>query len=198
MTIMATLAEFERKQTAERISNSFHERAKRGLYNGGSVPLSYKIDEEKSGGLSIVEEEAATVRRVFETFLKEETLAATAKRLNSDGVPFPRAMRGGGSLRGRIWSIRLLQRLLYHKGYIGVRVFKDKKGVIHETKAVWAPIIDIETFERVEKLLEKNHHRRSSCGTSRYPHTLSGVFFCRSCGHRFAGKSAHGNGGKIA
>ena len=38
---MATLAEFERKQTAERISNSFHERAKRGLYNGGSVPLGF-------------------------------------------------------------------------------------------------------------------------------------------------------------
>ncbi len=198
MTIMATLAEFERKQTAERISNSFHERAKRGLYNGGSVPLGYRINEERSGGLAIVPEEAVLVRQVFETFLKEETLAATTKRLNHENVFFPRTVRGGGSVRGRIWQIHMLQQLLHHKGYIGVRVFKDKKGNTHEAKAVWESIIDVETFERVEKLLERNRHRRRKYGTSRYPYTLSGLFFCRVCGHRLAGKSAHGRGGKIA
>lgn len=198
MTIMATLAEFERKQTAERISNSFYERAKRGLYNGGSIPLGYRIGEGRPGGLLAVPEEAALVRQVFETFLNEETLAATAKRLNSDGVLFPRGVRGSGAARGRIWQINMLQQLLHHKGYIGVRVFKDKKGNIHEAKAAWEPIIDVETFERVAKLLEKNHHRRRKYGTSRYPYTLSGLFFCRVCGHRLAGKSAHGRGGKIA
>jgi DNA invertase Pin-like site-specific DNA recombinase len=39
LNMMATIAEFERKQTAERISSSFQARAKRGIYNGGSVPI---------------------------------------------------------------------------------------------------------------------------------------------------------------
>lgn len=46
MYMMANIAEFERKQTAERISHSFLARAKRGLYNGGSVPMGYEIDKE--------------------------------------------------------------------------------------------------------------------------------------------------------
>jgi len=42
LNLMASIAGFERKQTAERVSNSFLARAKRGLYNGGSIPLGYK------------------------------------------------------------------------------------------------------------------------------------------------------------
>ena len=198
MSIMATLAEFERKQTAERISNSFHERAKRGLYNGGSVPLGYRIDEARPGGLAIVADEAELVRLVFKTFLSEETLAKTAKRLNQEGALFPRAVRGGGGLRGRNWRMNMLHPLLRHKGYVGVRVFKDKKGVVHEAEAAWEAIIDRETFERAGALLSKNRHHKRTHGASRFPYTLSGVLYCSTCGHRLAGRSAHGRNGKVA
>ncbi len=33
--------------------------------------------------------------------------------------------------------------------------------------------------------------------TDRYPYLLSGITFCKTCGDRMAGKSAHGTGGKI-
>ncbi len=198
MSIMATLAEFERKQTAERISNSFHERAKRGLYNGGSVPLGYRIDEAKPGCLAVVPEEAELVRLVFSTFLKEETLAKTAKRLNKDGVLFPRSVRGSGAVRGRIWRISMLYSLLKHKGYIGVRTFKGKKGNAQEVDAAWEAIVDKEIFDRAQAMLAKNRSQKRTHGTSRYPYTLSGVTFCRTCGHRLAGKSAHGRSRKVA
>ena len=198
MSIMATLAEFERKQTAERISASFHERAKRGLYNGGSVPLGYRIDEDKPGNLAIVPEEAELIRLVFQTFLKEEMLAKTAKRLNQEGVLFPRSVRGSGALRGRIWRVNMLYALLKHKGYVGIRAFKDKKGVAHETAAIWEPIVDRAVFDRVQGMLEKNRSHKRTHGTSRFPYILSGSIFCRACSHRLAGKSAHGRNGKIA
>src|SRR3990167_4734005 len=79
MFTLANFAQFERKQTAERISASFLARAKRGLYNGGSVPLGYRIDMETVGRLVVNEEEAEIVRRVFKTFLEEGTLSLTAK-----------------------------------------------------------------------------------------------------------------------
>jgi site-specific DNA recombinase len=198
MSIMATLAEFERKQTAERISNSFHERAKRGLYNGGSVPLGYRIDETRPGNLAIVPEEAVLIRLVFQTFLKEELLAKTAKRLNRDGVLFPRSVRGSGGVRGRIWRANMLHPLLKHKGYIGVRVFKDKKGNELETPAAWEPIVEVAEFDRAQNMLAKNRSQKRTHGARRYPYILSGSLFCRTCGHRMAGKSAHGRNGKIA
>ncbi len=198
MTIMATLAEFERQQTAERISNSFHERAKRGLYNGGSVPLGYRVDEMKPGSLAIVADEAELVRLVFTTFLKEETLAKTAKKLNKDGVSFPRAVRGSGRMRGRIWRMSLLYPVLKNKGYVGIRSFKDKKGALQETKAAWEPIVDREVFDRASLILSRNRSQKRTHGKTRYPYTLSGSLFCRTCGHRMAGRSAHGRNGKIA
>jgi hypothetical protein len=39
------------------------------------------VDTEKRGTLVILQEEAELVRKVFETFLHEETLSATTKRL---------------------------------------------------------------------------------------------------------------------
>ncbi len=198
MSIMATLAEFERRQTAERISNSFHERAKRGLHNGGAVPLGYAIHDSKPGRFAIVPEEAELVRLVFHTFLKQETLAKTAKWLNKEGIEFPRTMRGCGSIRGRIWQINMLYPLLKHKGYIGIRAFKDKKGNAQEVPAAWDPIVDQEIFDRVQVMLAKNRSQKRTHGTSRYPYTLSGVTFCRTCGYRLSGKSAHGRNGKVA
>jgi len=104
---MASIAEFERRQTAERISHSFLARAKRGLYNGGSVPLGYMVDPDKPGTLRIVPEEAELVKLFFQTFLREQTLAATAKWLNSNKIAVPRRVRGGGSIRGK--NVRILQ-----------------------------------------------------------------------------------------
>lgn len=198
MNIMATLAEFERKQTAERISNSFHERAKRGLHNGGALPLGYRIDESRPGNLAIVPEEAELVKLVFDTFIVEETLANTAKRLNRDEVSFPRARGSSGRPRGRIWQINMLWTMLKNKSYIGVRVFSDKKGGKNEVKASWEPIIDIDTFERVGRMLAKNRNHKRTHGASRYPYTLSGSIFCKTCGHRLAGRSAHGATTKVA
>ncbi len=198
MSIMATLAEFERKQTGERIANSFHERAKRGLYNGGQVPLGYRVDETKPGNLLIVPEEADLVRLVFQTFLKEETLGATAKALNRDGTPLPRSVRAGGGNRGEIWRMNLLWGVLKQQGYAGIRTYKDKRGNVLETAAVWEPIIEKDVFKRAQLVLSRNRSRKRTHAGLRYPYTLSGSIFCRSCGYRLSGKSAHGRTGKVA
>ena len=197
MYMMANIAEFERKQTAERISHSFLARAKRGLYNGGSVPMGYEIDKSKPGSLSINPEEAELVKLTFETFLKEETLASTAKYLNAKGFTLPRKVRGGGSTRASMFKIDQVHKVLRNKAYIGVRVFSSKGGNEDEVKAVWPAIIDTETFERVQALLTKNRHRKRTHLNQRYPFTISGVCFCATCGDRMSGKSAHGRSMKV-
>lgn len=194
LNMMATIAEFERRQTAERISHSFQARAKRGLYNGGSVPLGYQINDEKRGCLLIVPEEAETIRLIFKTFLREGSLAATAKWLNDQKVRYPREMRGGGKYRAKIFRIDLLYRILRNKSYIGIRTFRVKDGT-GEAPASWPAIIDVDTFERVGKMLTDNCSRRKTHGENKFPYLLTGLLSCEECGERMAGASATSSSG---
>ena len=52
---IANFAQYERKQTGERVTANFQARASRGLHNGGTIPLGYEIDPEKRGHLRIHE-----------------------------------------------------------------------------------------------------------------------------------------------
>ena len=196
MYMMANVAQFERKQTAERISHAFLARAKRGLYNGGSVPLGYEIDAEKPGHLKVVPDEAEVVQEVFKTFLKQETLAKTAKSMNEKGITFPRMPRGGGKPRTGIFRIDMVHTIVRSKAYIGVRTFQTREGM-EECKAMWEPIVTNEVFGKAQEMLSKNRYRKRSHLDLRYPFTLSGICFCKTCGDRMSGKSAHGRSRKI-
>lgn len=195
MYLVANLAQFERKQIGERIAANFLSRAKRGLYNGGSVPLGYRISDKKDGRLEIVHSEAETVRDIFKTFLAEGTLSSAAKALNAKNIQLIRRKEGGG--RPRVGKVMLesLYRTLTNKIYIGVREYKEN-GKTMEAKAQWEPIINEEIFKRVGEILKANRSRKKS-SPKRHPYLLSGLLHCQ-CGHRMSGKSAHGNGGKIA
>ncbi len=194
LSLMASIAEFERRQTAERISHSFLARAKRGLYNGGSVPLGYAIDPMKPGTLAIVPEEAELVRHFFRTFLKEQTLAATAKCLNAEGMKLPKRVRGGGSIRSKVIRFDSVYKILRNKAYVGVRVFNTKNGK-SEVPALWDPIVDLVTFKRVQKILKDNCCRRKT-HNNRYPYILTGLVRCKECGERMSGASATSCTGK--
>ncbi len=59
---LANLAQFERRQCSERVSANFKARAERGLYNGGMLPIGYRLIPEKPGYLDIDKEQAEMVR----------------------------------------------------------------------------------------------------------------------------------------
>ena len=65
---LINLAQFERKQTSERVTANFHARALRGLSNGGYPALGYDSHPEKKGHLVVNESEAYQVHRIFQIF----------------------------------------------------------------------------------------------------------------------------------
>jgi site-specific DNA recombinase len=77
---MINLAQFERKQTAERVSLNFHSRALRGLRNGGALLLGYKGDPENKSRMLVDEVEAENVRKLFKLFLDNGTVGKTLSR----------------------------------------------------------------------------------------------------------------------
>ncbi len=194
---IANFAEFERRQTAERISNSFKSRAERGLYNGGPVPFGYKLPNPRNGSLEVDDPSAHIVRRAFQVFLENETLSDAAKDLNAQGLQLKSPMEGGGNRsRSEYFLVSTIHGILNNKAYIGIRSFQTKEGV-KEVKASWAAIVDEKTFSLAQEKLAKNYQKKKpSTQISRYPYLLSGILVCGSCGKTLCGKSAHGRGKK--
>lgn len=186
----ANFAEFERKQTAERISASFKIRAERGLYNGGSVPFGYKLSAVR-GKLDVNPDEAKVVNIAFKAFLREGTLTAACLWLNGNGHLFRRKTEGTKWVQAGHFRVDALHKLLTNKSYIGLKVYSTKTGK-KEAKASWKPIVDEITFNRVQEKLSKNHCAKKPETVNRFPFILTEVIYCGVCGEKLAGKSAHG------
>ena len=79
MYMLANIAQFERKQTGERVAANLRIRSSRGLYNGGPIALGYNRIEGKPGYLEIDKENAKMIRKAFDYFLSHETLSKDGK-----------------------------------------------------------------------------------------------------------------------
>lgn len=88
MSLLASIAEFERDIIAERIADNMHELAKEGRWLGGTTPLGFysKKDRLNTGGkkttvnhLEPVEEEQRVVREMFGVFLEQRSLGKVAR-----------------------------------------------------------------------------------------------------------------------
>jgi site-specific DNA recombinase len=194
---LVNFAQFERKQTSERVGANIAARAVRGLYNGGSIAVGYKRMPDKPGFLRVDDEAAVTVRTAFSAFLREGCLAHAAKWLNENGYSVSKHLEGGGRrMRVGHFTVDNLCKMLKNKAYIGVKVYRHKDEWM-EARAVWEPIIDEVTFARVREKLTKNRSKMKPKSFYKLPYLLSGLNFCMKCGSHMPGKSATGNAGKV-
>lgn len=193
---IANFAQFERKQTSERVSANLLARAQRGLWNGGVLPMGYEPDPDIRGSLRIVEDEAKVVRAAFQALLDQGSVFLAAKWLNQNGYSYRAPLRGGGCMpRNKHFTFDCLYRLLRNHRYTAVREVKTKDG-IKLTKAVWPPIIDSITFERAQKIIDAGKRQKTG-RESRYPYLLSTRIYCEECGRALIGVSAHGATTKV-
>ncbi len=203
---MINLAQFERKQVAERVSQNFFSRASRGLLNGGPVILGYNKNPERPSEYIVNDQEAPLVRDIFRMFLEEGSLFRTARRLNESAIPRKLGIERKFRLASEgIWTPDGLRNLLENKAYIGIReVNKKYKGrESHslmpwqqhlESKAAWPAIVPLETFEKTRRVLEagrkierpKSRHKNGS------PFLMTGRLKCSECGAPFVGETGHG------
>ncbi|MCP4481582.1 MAG: recombinase family protein [bacterium] len=80
MTVV--FGDYERKLISERTTHKLEERARRGLYNGGTTPLGY---ERKNRQLVVLPEDAKIVEFIFDSFINGKTLWQITKKLMLDG-----------------------------------------------------------------------------------------------------------------
>lgn len=206
---MINLAQFERKQTSERVSMNFHSRALRGLRNGGMAILGYDIEKDDSSRLSVLEVEAGCVRKIFQIYLEEYSLSRTIQKLEELNIkPKVRSNRIQRHASQGKWTTQSLLSILRNQAYIGLREvnakYKDKDQEnlkpyerYQIVKASWKAIIDKNVFASVQKSLDENlarERKRLSNSKSR-TFFLTGILYCEDCGRPLVGSSGHGAGG---
>jgi site-specific DNA recombinase len=160
LNILLSFAQFEREVIGERIRDKFAASRKKGMWMGGFVPLGYDVKDRK---LVVNGAEAATVRMIFERFIKIGSATELVKRLRVEGV------RGK---QGMLVDKGYIYKLLNSRVYIGEAVHK---GVAYPGEH--QAIIDRTLWDRVHTVLRESPRKRAASTRAQTPALLKGLIF---------------------
>lgn len=188
LNVRLSIAEAERDFTSDRIKAIFRSRMRKGIAPGGKKTFGYDYVRDEHGDFRMVinQDEAKIVRELFDHYLQCGSIEECTRWLNEEhGI-----IRGHKSMRYFI---------LQNEHYIGRRVMweqgasrKDKSKIIEVIENFCDPIIDMQTWERAQNLLEK--HTKEPATKNRY--IFSGLLRCSYCGRNLVGnptQSVRGN-----
>jgi site-specific DNA recombinase len=160
LNVLLSFAQFEREVIGERIRDKFAASRKKGMWMGGFVPLGYRVENRK---LVIDEEEAPTVRMIFERFLQIGSATLVARALVAEGVT---------TRRGKPIDKGFLYKLLNNRVYIGDAVHKGT-AYPGEHEA----IIGLDLWNRVHGILRESPRVRARHTRTTEPALLKGLIF---------------------
>jgi site-specific DNA recombinase len=161
-----------------------------------NTPFGYA---RKDGQLVICEDEASTVRLIFNWYLHgygEDGLVGIYKitnKLNELGIPNPKPKLGHGIDRWHKNTVKgvLANELYIGKAYYGKTRMVDGKSV-NQPHELWIPIdvpdlaiIDRKTFEAVQAKVEKN--KAEAQRNRKHDYLLAGHLTCGACGAPLVG-----------
>ena len=113
LNVLLSFAQFEREVTGERIRDKIAASKTRGMFMGGAVPLGYDLVDHR---LIVNEQEAATVRRIFEAYSKGMAVTDLRDELDASGL---RTKPRGGS-PGKPFVLSHLYWILANPTYAGM------------------------------------------------------------------------------
>ena len=157
LNVLLSFAQFEREITGERIRDKIAASKAKGMWMGGTCPLGYDLPTDQSRRALIVnEDEAKTVRFIFQAFLSAGAISALQQVLDAQGIRSKRrATAAGRSLGGCRFSRGALRHLLSNCTYLGQVAHK---GVAYEGRH--PAIVDAATFEAAQKVLAAGQQKR--------------------------------------
>lgn len=164
-----------------------NERAKKGKFCGGVPPLGYDIVD---GEYIINEAEATIVRKIFALYAAGHSYNYIIDKLH-----------GSVGKYGRPLGKNSFHSILKNERYIGVYTWNKREVKI---MGKWAggnanpnivrienaidPIIDIDTWRKVEQRMQDN--KRKAVNKSKNDYLLSGLIECSECGGTYIGHTS--------
>ncbi|MCG6118855.1 MAG: recombinase family protein [Aquimonas sp.] len=174
LNVLLSFAQFEREVTAERIRDKIAASKKKGLWMGGSVALGYEPDGRT---LKIKEDEARTVRALFDIYIEKRSLIDTTREAERVGLR-TRPRRGrtataSSQEQAVPFARSQIHYILANPVYAGLIRHKSQ---IHEGQH--PAIIDRAVWGTVQSMLITGSGRaRGSGASSSGPSPLAGKLF---------------------
>ena len=189
LTALSSFAESESRSISANTKWGVKKRFEDGTYIYGCPTLGYK---NVKGETVIDEEKAELVKRIFKLAQEGNGCNKIARALEAEGIPAP---------KGKTWYSSTVKDILSNVAYVGdlllQKTYSDEnfnrrnnKGEKKQylVKNHHEPIIDQETFDEVQKGIEK---RRKLSGIKKDTNiylqmtSLSGKIVCGDCGSKF-------------
>ena len=171
--ILAVFAQLERENIKERTMMGKEARAKSGKWHGSKwVPIGYDYDPDPDS-LNVNEFEAIQVREIYDLFLKGTPLREIERLFNDKGYKHKYGP----------WDPKTMRRVMRNRTNIGYIKHNDDYF-----KGVQEPIIDEETFNNAQRLLDQRTEAYEATGIRPGAQTtfLGGLLFCKQCGGKYA------------
>ncbi|TCJ05074.1 recombinase family protein [Cytobacillus praedii] len=194
ITIIATLAQWERETIAERVYESMLKRSESGKRNGAPAPYGYDLE---NGNLIVNEEEAKWVKFIFSQY-RTHGSQNIAKKLNARGVK---------TKKGELWSdfaVRYTLKNPIYAGFLrwnyeststGHRKKTGEEVIVPLEQENFEALIDKEDYDEIQQIL-KTRSQMAFRSETHYP--FSGIAVCSNCGKNFTGsKKKRKSGGEF-
>ncbi len=111
-SVFASFAEWERSLIGQRVMGGKVEQAAQGQFNGSPIPFGYAPD------WTVIDSEAAVVRRIFAEWNTGSALSAIAQGLNEDGIK---------TRNGKEWQHQQVKHVLRNGTYAGLRQWNGQE-----------------------------------------------------------------------
>lgn len=178
--IMMSYAQFYSDELSAKIKRGMDYNAERCLYNGGGVPLGYKVSKDKH--FEIDKNTAPIVQCIFEMYANGKTVTEITRYLNSQGYK---------TAKGVDFNKNSLHTILKNKRYLGYYIHSGK-----EIENGIPRIISDELFEKVEEAMKKNG-KAPARARAKVEYLLTTKLFCGHCKEMMTGFSGTGKQGKV-
>ena len=148
LNVLLSFAQFEREVTSERIRDKIGASKRKGLWVGGVVPLGYHAKDRK---ITVIEEEAKTVRHIFRRYLDLGSLNLLLADLRRTGIKTKiRPLSNGRTIGGIPFTRGPIAALLRNRFYVGEVRYR---GEIFPGEQ--AAILDRSLFDAVQARLDQ-------------------------------------------
>jgi site-specific DNA recombinase len=176
--MLGVFAEFERASIIERVIAAQEKKAARGEWNGGHIPLGYRLDPATK---SLVPKpaEARIVEDVFHRYVERLEGSVTIAEWLSD--------RGYRTRSGKVFSAKGILTILRNRAYLGeVHYRRANYDGQHDA------LISENLFNRAQAILTERGEDHSLRRSNQSDYLLTGLVRCARCGKRYVGAAAHG------
>lgn len=164
--INSVLATHYSKELSEKTKRGMTTSAHNGTSTGTTPPYGYKWVDKR---LVVDDTQAPIAQMIFRMYGEGQSKKQIADYLNGLGYT---------NKKGKPWAFKDFENLLKNRKYIGEWWYNGELANPHGNE----PIIDTDTFDRVQNMLTLNQKRAGGATRQKREYACSGKIYCMRCG----------------